>query len=315
MRIAIKIMPMLFGLMLTLTASADPIKYKFEGTWDFETTYANDLYDNFPATPLLGPGSTVSGTFLYNPAWPKDIDWTLGYAYLLSGYYQGITDLQGSVDGHLFSSDHAPISVGNDFSQFYDVVFVLAGAFNPLDPSNPGTGTGLPCCGFVGSDLDGTGYRIANVRMFLYGFTSTLNSQDLPAHLILDDYNLVINYVGSDSTIRPVGRDVVVRFTNDQGQDRHAWFRITSLEEVLDSDGDGLNDDVDACPDTAAGATVNAMGCSIAQICPCAAFANHGQFVACTTRAVEDFVQSGLVADTGRGTIISEAAQSNCSKQ
>jgi hypothetical protein len=58
-----------------------------------------------------------------------------------------------------------------------------------------------------------------------------------------------------------------------------------SLSGETDEDGDGVGDSADQCPGTPAGALVDADGCSLDQIAPCAGPAsggkwkNHGQYV------------------------------------
>ena len=79
--------------------------------------------------------------------------------------------------------------------------------------------------------------------------------------------------------------------------------------QVFDSDGDGVNNNADSCADTSENAVVDATGCSIAQYCPADAFKNHGQRVSCTSRTSEDFVQTGLITEEEKGTIVSAAAR------
>ena len=83
-----------------------------------------------------------------------------------------------------------------------------------------------------------------------------------------------------------------------------------------DVDGDNVNDSFDACMSTPLGALVDATGCSIAQLCPCDNdWKNHGAFVKCTSHAASDFRDAGLIFDSERGLIVSEAAQSTCGKK
>ena len=79
-----------------------------------------------------------------------------------------------------------------------------------------------------------------------------------------------------------------------------------------------------ASPGTAAGAPVDAQGCSAAQLvalaCPCAAPAaggawkNHGQYVSCVAHASQAQVAAGLLPADGQGAIVSAAARSSCGK-
>lgn len=98
-------------------------------------------------------------------------------------------------------------------------------------------------------------------------------------------------------------------------------FRISTVD---DGDSDGVPDGFDACPGTAAGAPVDAQGCSAAQLvalaCPCAAPAaggawkNHGQYVSCVAHASQDQVTAGLLPAAEQGAIVSAAARSSCGK-
>ena len=79
--------------------------------------------------------------------------------------------------------------------------------------------------------------------------------------------------------------------------------------QVYDDDRDGVYNDSDTCPDTLENDVVDATGCSIAQLCPAEAFNNHGGLVACTVRASEDFVQSGLITREDMHQIVSSLAK------
>ena len=83
-----------------------------------------------------------------------------------------------------------------------------------------------------------------------------------------------------------------------------------------DDDNDGVLDATDQCLSTAAGATVNTDGCSIAALCPCANdWKNHGAYVSCVAHTAEDFVAAGLITDAEKDALVAEAAQSNCGKK
>jgi hypothetical protein len=82
-----------------------------------------------------------------------------------------------------------------------------------------------------------------------------------------------------------------------------------------DSDGDGVPDADDLCPDTPAGAMVNGSGCSIDQLCPCdGTWRNHGEFVSCVAQTSALFVKLGLISESQRLAMIRAAANSNCGK-
>ena len=80
-----------------------------------------------------------------------------------------------------------------------------------------------------------------------------------------------------------------------------------------DDDGDGVLDAVDACPGTSPGQVVNADGCTIAALCPCEnSWRSHGAYVSCVTRAAQAFAAAGLITETQKGAIDSEAGLSDC---
>jgi hypothetical protein len=91
-----------------------------------------------------------------------------------------------------------------------------------------------------------------------------------------------------------------------------------SLSGETDADNDGIADSLDRCPDTAAGAIVNADGCSIDQLAPCrgpasgGTWKNHGQYVHTVARVTQEFVAEGLIKENQGEAIVSAAARSKC---
>ena len=88
-----------------------------------------------------------------------------------------------------------------------------------------------------------------------------------------------------------------------------------------DSDGDGVPNDSDQCPNTSQGSIVDAHGCTINQRCPCegpesgGTWKNHGQYVSCVAKNVESFLASGLITEDQKDAIVQAAAQSGCGKK
>ena len=84
----------------------------------------------------------------------------------------------------------------------------------------------------------------------------------------------------------------------------------------IDSDGDGVPDAQDACPDTSAGQLVNEAGCSIDDLCPCdASWKNHGDYASCVSNAADGFVAAGLITEEEADEIVSAAADSDCGEK
>jgi len=87
-----------------------------------------------------------------------------------------------------------------------------------------------------------------------------------------------------------------------------------------DVDGDGVANGADVCPATPTGSTVSPdTGCSVAQLCPCEGprgstedWRNHGKYVSCTARSAESFLEQGLITESEKDAIVSNAANSEC---
>jgi hypothetical protein len=92
-------------------------------------------------------------------------------------------------------------------------------------------------------------------------------------------------------------------------------FMVTALQN---SDGDGVPDDIDQCPDTPAGAIVDTHGCSIDQLVPCGGprsggtWKNHGQYVSGIAETAHAFVVAGLINEGQAAAVVKAAAQSSC---
>src|SRR5207302_2353793 len=96
---------------------------------------------------------------------------------------------------------------------------------------------------------------------------------------------------------------------------------VVTVPVILDSDGDGVPDDEDQCPDTSPRAVVNEHGCSIDQLAPCAGpvaggtWRNHGQYVATVAKVAQSFYKAGLITIHERNAIVRAAAKSDCGRR
>jgi hypothetical protein len=93
-----------------------------------------------------------------------------------------------------------------------------------------------------------------------------------------------------------------------------------TLSGELDADADGVPDELDQCSNTPADSVVNAQGCSLDQLVPCAGpsaggtWANHGQYVSTFTQTANQFAAQGLISRREKGQLTSQAARSSCGK-
>ena len=88
----------------------------------------------------------------------------------------------------------------------------------------------------------------------------------------------------------------------------------------IDSDGDGILDSDDFCPETPEGLFVNFEGCSSQQLldencgCDCD-WKNHGEYVTCIVDVVDEQVAEGLITLEEKGAIVSQHAGNDCGKK
>jgi len=117
--------------------------------------------------------------------------------------------------------------------------------------------------------------------------------------------------------------DVVIdRFKVDAYVPRDPVSDIYSVTFVpaSDTDLDGVPNSEDICPSTPAGATVDAQGCSIDQLVPCAgpasgsSWKNHGQYVSAIARTAEAFITAGLITEVEKNAVVSAAVKSDCGR-
>ena len=105
------------------------------------------------------------------------------------------------------------------------------------------------------------------------------------------------------------------------GLNAPAFIAVQIEPVVLDSDGDGVPDDVDQCPGSAPGAPVDVTGCTIDQLVSCSGpasggiWGNHGQYVSAIVRTVEAFAAAGLLTPAEEDAVVRAAARSNCGRR
>lgn len=85
------------------------------------------------------------------------------------------------------------------------------------------------------------------------------------------------------------------------------------VQVPLDSDGDGVLDCQDTCPGTAAGALIDANGCSIDDLCPCdGTWSGQPGYLHCVAQTARTFVNDGLMSPRDAGQTVASHALHVC---
>jgi hypothetical protein len=264
------------------------------------------------------------------------------YPSLISFDDQNVSAATGFANRHVwrFSSDSGatPFRFSNDtfFSVFMDVT--LTG--DPISPRKE--------AGFLLSTIGGDGQFIVNtdgheVVAFggpfpFYAFPRTFNSGDtvrMGMTYFLDSTSgkrMIIYYANclqspplefsnleqgiiDNSTLG--GYFQIVNSPTVATNSGEAAFQNISIGGV-DSDGDGVPDALDNCPNTPLCSVVDANGCSFDQLVPCegpasgGTWRNHGQYMSAVAQALEQFLTQGLISSDQKDALASAAAQSPC---
>ena len=240
------------------------------------------------ATPPFG------GTFIPAPDSTSIPGWTVQSG---SVDYIG-SDTWPAADGSrsLDMSGHDAGAISQNISGFmpgsrYRLSFYMAG-------NNDGAARIFHLEASIGStaqifNFDATGYTYANMGW-------TLVTMDFTA----DSTTMALTFTSLDPGAAGPALDNVT---------------LSALSEP-DSDGDGVPDSIDLCPNTAPGAIVDAHGCSIDQLVPCAGPAsggtwkNHGDFVSHVVHKAREFLAAGLISEAQRKSVVAAAAKSDCGK-
>jgi hypothetical protein len=94
------------------------------------------------------------------------------------------------------------------------------------------------------------------------------------------------------------------------------WVVKLGPELPSDSDGDGVPDAEDNCPNTPLDAIVNASGCAIEQLVPCnGSWKNHGQYVNAIAKVTGQFRKLGIISHKQRLALFVRAGKSDCGRK
>jgi len=123
---------------------------------------------------------------------------------------------------------------------------------------------------------------------------------------------VVAGAIGETSNATGVNGDQ----SNDSVRDSGAAYIFAGVGIPPDSDGDGVLDADDQCPNTPAGVITDASGCSIAQLVPCdGPWQDHGEYVQALFDVTKRFLDAGLITEAQRRAILREGLTSDCGKR
>jgi len=162
----------------------------------------------------------------------------------------------------------------------------------------------------------------SSIRMSVYGMSGELlGFVDVSAN----QNTSVDQFIGVRSDV-PFSR---VRFENFSASGAESQSYSVVLDDLVfavsptvrDTDGDGVPDVQDDCPNTPPGAIVDPHGCSIEQLVPCEGplsggpWKNHGHYVSAFTSTADRFLALGLITQEQKDALVSTAAKSDCGKK
>ena len=94
------------------------------------------------------------------------------------------------------------------------------------------------------------------------------------------------------------------------------WAVKLASEPICDSDGDGVLDDRDLCPDTHPGAVVDTHGCSMRQLVPCdGQWMDHRDYVRRVAHVAKRFCKAELISRKQWFRLVAAASQSDCGRE
>jgi hypothetical protein len=208
---------------------------------------------------------------------------------------------------------------------FYNSFFQLTATADTSQISNPSPGlfrvtdsiATVSVSGLATATFDITTINVDNQSLSRVGFSDPVQSL---AILFVD--NPAFATYDLSTVIGPLSGPPVFNY-GDKFLTSSGNFSLTEVSTVtfeasvvVDTDGDGVLDTADQCPNTPAGEVVNAVGCSISQLVPASwPWQNHGEYVSTVVQVARDFVTQGLITEAQKSEIVSAAARSDVGKR
>jgi len=204
----------------------------------------------------------------------------------------------------------------------------------PSGPTEPLTGSfdwiryNTGSSSIIGFDAMHLDFRSESYRMQAGPFNSLATSVFVGSSLTY--FAEVVSLTGFDAAMGDMGSSVAGCYSGPPEHPKSLSYpelsiygdgllvAKLSIVASFDTDRDGVADEIDQCPGTAAGACVNAHGCSMEQLVPCAgpvaggAWKNHGEYVSAIAETAEAFFLDGVITEDEEQAIVKSAAQSKC---
>lgn len=222
----------------------------------------------------------------------------------------------GNVDGVVFSNAEVTITADADTDNVlfdgYNVFYVVPSS---AKVAIAGIGSGALTRKITVFNLQAYNYSFAGVQQD-YMDIVTVEGLELELYDLKASFGpLPYGYISTAGSLAvPTTMGTVV--FNSSGE---FTFQADLMDTGNnDSDNDGVPDPDDDCEDTPDDEVVNDAGCSVNQLCPCARPANgnkwknHGAYVRCIALISGYYVSSGLLNDSEKDDLVSEAGRSEC---
>jgi hypothetical protein len=326
----------------TYTATA-PVNATGAQTFNGTVTYDAGLQvitggaatiDKSAGTVLLCDDFSTNTTASYNATyWPYyGASATPSILYDAPNQQAILQGVGGYGDVVMEKNGQSPISAGSDFAFSADLSilsefngYLYIGDNRPIPPvAGTGTGVRFNIGTYMGYNCDleiyQDGVSVADIRE-----TYTPQSSN---HLLITRagsvYSFYVNNVlfWQQTVLTLDGMDLYWGVGNEISSGPSGITAQTAVDNIClilpDSDGDGVPDGLDLCPNTPPGAIVNTNGCSIAQLVPCAGprsggtWRNHGEYVLTVIETATDFLKADLITRREWAQIVSRAARSKC---
>ena len=176
----------------------------------------------------------------------------------------------------------------------------------------------------MAADILGQLYGVSGQSVLRYSPDGTL----LDSHQVIDEGALYTISLSEDDRFVVVSSNGEIVITDSKFVPQYrfwiltgsqAYAAIVPQESLVDTDGDGVTDNLDQCPNTRQGSAVNQDGCSVRQLVPCdgplsGRWNNHGEYISTIVKTVKSFFAQDHISEEEVGAIVSRAARNDCGK-